>query len=174
MTAFISKKHFLHATKALTNAITLGEGPLRDVEGLSDLRNDLEKRRTQLYTKLLDELSKILYQSSTGDALTNFQRHGSGRGSNYSGTSSSLVSPPPFQRNMVRRSTDRIEANSKVKRALFEMSQGFDVDKTEVIEDADLIDPELNSTYFIGIIIECFALLNKVPESLEVSYLSRL
>lgn len=47
---------------------------------------------------------------------------------------------------------------------------GFiDVDKTEIIEDTDLLDADINTTYFIGIIIECFALLEKVPESIKVS-----
>lgn len=45
----------------------------------------------------------------------------------------------------------------------------MDVDKTEIIEDTDLLDADINTTYFIGIIIECFALLEKVPESIEVS-----
>jgi exocyst complex component 4 len=43
----------------------------------------------------------------------------------------------------------------------------IDVDKSEIIEDTDLLDPDINSTYFIGIIVECFALLQKVPDSIE-------
>lgn len=157
VSSYISKKHYLHAAKELTSAIALGEGPLREVDGLHELRIDLDLRKNQLYSKLIEELSKHLYQSSTLDTLSNFQRQSSTRGSNAS----------PFQRNMIRRSAEKIEANTKVKRALFEMAQGFDIEKSEIIENADLLDPELNSTYFIGIIIECFALLNKVPESLE-------
>lgn len=159
ISSYISKKHYLHAAKELTSAIALGDGPLREVDGLHELRIDLDLRKNQLYSKLIEELSKHLYQSSTLDALSSFNRQSSGRGSsNYAS---------PFQRNMMRRSAERIEANTKVKRALFEMAQGFDIEKSEIIENADLLDPELNSTYFIGIIIECFALLNKVPESLE-------
>lgn len=45
----------------------------------------------------------------------------------------------------------------------------MDVDKTEIIEDTDLLDADINTTYFIGIIVECYALLEKVPESIEVS-----
>lgn len=45
----------------------------------------------------------------------------------------------------------------------------IDVDKSEIIEDTELLDADVNSTYFIGIIVECFALLDKVPESIEVS-----
>lgn len=42
-----------------------------------------------------------------------------------------------------------------------------DFDKTEVIDSAELIDTELNLTYYLAIMIECFALLKKVPDSLE-------
>ena len=154
------KKHYLHATKSLTTAIALGDGPLRDVEGLNDLRQDLNSRRNQLYIKLLEEINKHLYQQSTLDVITAIPlKQGSGRFNNSFSS--------PFQRNVLRRSAERAEANTRVKKALFEMSQGFDIDKTEIIDDVELLDPDLNSTYFIGIIIECFALLNKVPESLE-------
>lgn len=37
------------------------------------------------------------------------------------------------------------------------------------MESSELIDPELQLTYYLGIIIECFGLLKKVPDSLEVS-----
>lgn len=85
------------------------------MEGLNDLRNDLEIKREQLYAKLLEEMSKLLYMTSTADALTNFQRQGSTRGGNYNAS--------PFQRTTLRRSTERAEANLKVKKALFEMTQ---------------------------------------------------
>lgn len=145
----------------LTSAIALGNGRLRDVEGLNDLRNDLNARRDHLYTKLIEELNKHLYQASTSDTISSFQRIGSSTRNN----SANYISP--FQRNNIRRSTERAEANSKVRRALFEMSQGFDVDKTEIIEDPELLDTDLNTSYFVGIIVECFALLRKVPESLD-------
>lgn len=155
ITSFTNKRHYLHATKALTQAINLGNGPLREIEGLKDLRTDLETRKTQLYNKLIDELNRHLYQNSTGEILNNFQRQNSTRGSNH------------FQRDFLRRSTDRAEANARIKQALVEMSQGFDLNKSEVIDESDLIDPELSATYFIGIIVECFAMLDKVPDSIE-------
>lgn len=161
MQSFTNKKHYLHATKVLTSAILLGNGRLRDVEGLNDLRNDLNARRDQLYTKLIEELNKHLYQVSTSDTISSFQRIGS---STRNGSANYIS---PFQRNNIRRSTERAEANSKVRRALFEMSQGFDVDKTEIIDDPELLDTDLNTSYFVGIIVECFALLRKVPESLD-------
>lgn len=157
----LNKKHYLHATKTLMSAIELSEGRLKEVDGLQELRQDFENKRNILYDKLIEELNKHIYQTSTAEILSNFQRNNSTRISNNN---------QPFQRNFVRRSADRIEANQKAKKVLQEISQnGFlDVDKSEIIDDTNLLDPDVNSTYFIGIIVECFALLNKVPNSIEV------
>lgn len=156
---YTAKKHYLHATRTLTQAIGLNDGPLKSVEGLVDLRNELETHRNQLYNKMIEELNKHLYTTSSVEVLTNFQRDGSGRNSFAS----------PFQRNIIRRSAERAEVNTKIRKVLFDMAQRSDADTTEVLENTELLDPDLNATYFLGIIIECIALLNKVPESLEVS-----
>lgn len=157
---YTSKKHYLHATKTLTQAISLNDGPLKSVEGLVDLRSELENHRTQLYNKMIEELNRHLYTTSSMEVLTNFQRDGSARNSNFAS---------PFQRNIIRRSAERAEVNTKIRKVLFEMAQRSDTDTTEILENTDLLDPDLNATYFLGIIIECIALLNKVPESLDVS-----
>lgn len=162
----LNKKHYLHATKTLMSAIEMSEGRLKDVEGLNDMRQDFEKKRSLLYDKLVEELNKHIYLTSTTEVLSNFQRNNSTR------ISSNNTHQSPFQRNFIRRSADRIEANNKAKKALFEIAQNgyLDVDKSEIIDDTNLLDPDINSTYFIGIIVECFALLNKVPDSIEVSF----
>lgn len=159
---FLNKKHYLHATKTLMTAVKLSTTELREIDGLADLRQDFENKRNLIYTTLLQELSKHIYHSTTSNIFTNFQRQGSTRGS-------TLASP--FQRNIIRRSAERVEANTKARKALYQISQsGFvDVDKTEIIEDTDLLDVDVNATYFIAIIVECFALLEKVPDSIEVS-----
>ncbi|KFB36954.1 AGAP001694-PA-like protein [Anopheles sinensis] len=164
LSAFMAKKHYLHATKLLVASIETTDGRLRGVEGLNDLRQDFQNRRQQLYSKLLEELNKHLYVSSTADVLQNFQRQASGRNSQYAAGGAS-----PFQRNVLRRSAERVEANTKARKALFEISKnGFlDVDQSEIIEDTELLDPDVNSSYFLSIIVECFALLQKVPESIE-------
>lgn len=159
--SYTNKRHYLHATKVLVKAIDLSNGRLRDVEGLADLRQDLDNRKNQLYMKMIEELNRHLYHSSTADTLSNFQR----RASSTRRSDNHLVSP--FQRNVMRRSTERAEANAKIRKALFEMAQGFDVEKTEVIEDSELLDADLSRSYFIGIIVECFALLRKIPDSLD-------
>ncbi|XP_058056922.1 exocyst complex component 4 isoform X2 [Anopheles bellator] len=165
LAGFLAKKHYLHATKLLMASIETTDGRLKGVEGLNDLRQDFQNRRQQLYGKLLEELNKHLYVSSTADVLQNFQRQSSGRNSN----SQYGAGVSPFQRNVLRRSAERVEANTKARKALFEISKnGFlDVDKSEIIEDTDLLDPDVNSSYFLSIIVECFALLQKVPESIE-------
>ncbi|KAH8414099.1 hypothetical protein KR222_006802 [Zaprionus bogoriensis] len=151
--SYTAKRQYLHASKALTDALTTLNGPLLGVEGLTDLRTDLQARKQQLYQRLHEELVTQVYKNSANEA---FQR------SNSSRFNSS------FTRGIAaRRSTDRIEANARVRKALSEMAQGFDLDKAEIIEDADLIDPELSMNYFIAIIVECFGMLHKVPDSLE-------
>uniref|UniRef100_A0A182QEV9 Exocyst complex component Sec8 n=1 Tax=Anopheles farauti TaxID=69004 RepID=A0A182QEV9_9DIPT len=163
LSGYMAKKHYLHATKLLMASIETTDGKLRGVEGLNELRQDFQNRRQQLYGKLLEELNRHLYVSSTADVLQNFQRQASGRNSQYATGAS------PFQRNVLRRSAERVEANTKARKALFEISKnGFlDVDKSEIIEDTELLDPDVNSSYFLSIIVECFALLQKVPESIE-------
>lgn len=158
--AFTAKRQYLHATKCLTNA--LSDGPLQQVEGLSDLRKDLKLKQHQLYNKLHEELNRFLYLLPNQDHLVSFRRQGSTRNSNLGGGAS------PFQRNVLRKSAERAEANSKVRKALLEMTQGeFDIEKSEVLSEDEIVDTELNQTYFFGIAVECFALLEKIPESLE-------
>lgn len=153
---YTAKRQYLHASKALTDALTTLNGPLQAVEGLSDLRTDLQTRRQQLYQRLHEELVTQVYTNSANDALSSFQR-----------TNSSRLNSS-FTRGIgARRSTDRIEANARVRKALAEMAQSFDLDKAEVIEDADLIYPELSMSYFVAIIVESFGMLHKVPDSLE-------
>lgn len=112
--SFLNKKQYLHATKTLTMAISLSRTTLREVEGISELRQDFENKRNLIYSALMTELNKHLYQSSTSSIFTNFQRQGSTRGSNLAS---------PFQRNIIRRSAERVEANTKARKALLEISQ---------------------------------------------------
>ena len=121
--ANLQKRHYLKATKMLMGSIEIAEGQLKNVEGLDDLRRDFTNKKTHLYTRLVEEMNKHIYHSSTAEVLSNFQRNNSTRiSSNHS----------PFQRSIVRKSADRIEANNKAKKALQEISQnGF------VAEDLD-------------------------------------
>lgn len=154
--SYTSKRQYMHASKVLTDALSLINGPLKEVEGLADIRSDLMGRRQHLYQRLHEELVSQIYHNSAQDILSAFHRSNSNRLNQG------------FSRNITaRRSTDRIEANARIRKALQDMAQGVDLSKTEIIEDADLLDPELSMTYFIAIIVECFGMLGKVPESVE-------
>jgi exocyst complex component 4 len=175
--ASLQKRHYLKATKMLMGAVEIAESQLKHVDGLEDLRRDLNNKKVQLYNRLVEEMNRHIYHTSTAEVLSNFQRNNSARISTNQAT--------PFQREKVRKSADRIEANNKAKKALQEISQnGFvqeDFGELDALdspnltnspppfpeEDTNLLDPDINSTYFIGIIVESFALLNKIPESIE-------
>jgi hypothetical protein len=43
-----------------------------------------------------------------------------------------------------------------------------DEELNSVEEDVDAADPEANSEHFMAILVECLALLNKVPDIIEV------
>lgn len=162
----MNKKQYLHATKSLIDGVHLANGPLSPIEGLSDVRQDLEQRGNQLFSKLIEELNKHIYQTSTAETLSNFHRHGSSRNSNY--TKPVARDTSPFQRNGVRRSAERVAANQKMRKILVEMTaQGsnFDLKKSELVENIDLLDED--AWFFI--IVECFAQLKRLPDALEVT-----
>lgn len=168
---FITKKQYLHATKSLNDGVQLANGPLSPIEGLSDVRLDLEQRANQLYGKLIEELNKHIYQMSTAETLSNFHRHGSTRNSNFSPAATGGGTSSPFQRNGgVRRSAERVAANQKMRKVLVELTaQGnnFDLYKSDFIDNADLLDEDV--LFFI--VVECFAQLKQLPEAVEVNAL---
>jgi exocyst complex component 4 len=45
LTAFLAKKHYLHATQLLVSALCLGEGSLEGVEALREVRTDLQSKK---------------------------------------------------------------------------------------------------------------------------------
>jgi len=45
LTAFLTKKHYLHATQLLVSALSLGEGSLEGVEALREVRTDLQTKK---------------------------------------------------------------------------------------------------------------------------------
>lgn len=152
----LQKRHYLKATKLLMSSISIADEKLKKVDGLDDLRRDFNNKKTQLYNKLIEEMNRHIYHSSTTEVLSNFSRNNSARISTQS----------PFQRSSTRKSADRIEANTKAKKVLSEITENGFL-KQDLEEDTNLLDPEVNTTYFIGVIVECFALLNKVAESVE-------
>ncbi|XP_008550620.1 exocyst complex component 4 [Microplitis demolitor] len=153
---YLNKKLYLHATQLLVSALSMGDGNLEGVEALRELRMELETKKQQLQSKLLEELTRHLYVETTREVL--LKRQGSGR---------------DFQRGNEARGS----RGNKVKRALLDVSypnsqvsRGANTqqeDLTNIIEDENSLNPEENSEHFIAIIVECLALLNNIPEAIE-------
>lgn len=163
--SLIAKKQYLHATRTLVDGAQLANGPLGPIEGLSDLRTDLQQRTHLLYTRLIDEVHKHVYQLSTAETLSNFHRHGSTRNSHL-GAASAAAAASPFQRNGVRRSAERAAANQKMRKVLADLSSqaaGYDIRNSELIENTDLLDAD--ASFFI--IVECLAQLQRMPDALD-------
>uniref|UniRef100_A0A672ZWN4 Exocyst complex component Sec8 n=1 Tax=Sphaeramia orbicularis TaxID=375764 RepID=A0A672ZWN4_9TELE len=67
--AYMASKHYLHATDMLVSAVESLEGPLLQVEGLSDLRLELHSKKLNIHLVLIDELHRHLYIKSTSPAV---------------------------------------------------------------------------------------------------------
>ncbi|KAK7863550.1 hypothetical protein R5R35_011175 [Gryllus longicercus] len=169
LTSFLNKKHYLHATQLLVSALTLGEGGLEGVEALREVRADLQSKKQQLHMKLMEELSHHIYTHSTQEVLS-LCRQGSGR--------ENLLNSP-FQRAGELRNSAR---NPKARRALLDVSSPLPNSQStrtglsaalgqptegDVSEDIDAVDPEADSEHFMAILVECLALLNKLPDAVE-------
>lgn len=166
---YMAKKQYLSATKLLVKALTLGDGSLEKVEALRELRGELQAKKQLLHIKLLEELSQLLYVESTQEVLA-LRRQGSGRDMNASAS--------PFQRASELRSS----ARGKARRNLLEISPfpgasagrvglspkgSMPGDDFDLSEDFDTTNLQLNPEHFMAVLIECLAVLGKIPEAVE-------
>ncbi|XP_070369882.1 exocyst complex component 4 isoform X4 [Equus asinus] len=140
------------------SAVESLEGPLLQVEGLSDLRLELHSKKMNLHLVLIDELHRHLYIKSTSRVI---QRN------KEKGRMSSLVkdaSPVPLidvtnlptPRKFLETSQYSTPGSSSVK----------EMNLQDIKEDLEL-DPEENSTLFMGILIKGLAKLKKIPETVK-------
>ncbi|KAB7505297.1 Exocyst complex component 4 [Armadillidium nasatum] len=161
--AFISKKHYLHATQLLMSSLRKLDTDLKKVEALKEVHSDLQTRKERLHETLLEDLHKHLYQRWTKEVLS-LRRQGSGRDSFNS---------------FSRAGSDRMSSGTtntkseKARKNLLEMLNAAK-NKTEesdiINEDLSVQDPETNSQHFMAIIIECLALLGKLPDAVETVF----
>ncbi|XP_054844651.1 exocyst complex component 4 [Eublepharis macularius] len=154
----MASKHYLTATDMLVSAVDSLEGPLLQVEGLSDLRLELHSKKMNMHLVLIDELHRHLYIKSTSRV---------GQRSKEKGRISSLVkdaSPVPLL-DVTNLSTPRKFLDSS-QFSTPGNSSGKDVSLIEIKEDLEL-DPEENSSIFMGILIKGLAKLRKIPETVK-------
>ncbi|XP_068257374.1 exocyst complex component 4 [Nyctibius grandis] len=154
----MASKHYLNATDMLVSAVDSLEGPLLQVEGLSDLRLELHSKKMNMHLVLIDELHRHLYIKSTNRV---------GQRNKEKGRMSSLVkdaSPVPLM-DVTNLSTPR----KFLETSQFSTPGSSSMRETslvEVKEDMEL-DPEENSTVFMGILIKGLAKLKKIPETVK-------
>ncbi|XP_039426813.1 exocyst complex component 4 isoform X1 [Corvus cornix cornix] len=154
----MASKRYLNATDMLVSAVDSLEGPLLQVEGLSDLRLELHSKKMNLHLVLIDELHRHLYIKSTNRV---------GQRSKDRARLGSLVkdaSPVPLM-DVTNLSTPRkfLETSQFSTPGSSSMR---DSSLLEIKEDTDL-DPEENSTVFMGILIRGLAKLKKIPETVK-------
>ncbi|XP_075285130.1 exocyst complex component 4 [Opisthocomus hoazin] len=154
----MASKRYLNATDMLVSAVDSLEGPLLQVEGLSDLRLELHSKKMNMHLVLIDELHRHLYIKSTNRV---------GQRNKEKGRISSLVkdaSPVPLM-DVTNLSTPRkfLEASQFSTPGSSSMRE---TSLLEIKEDTEL-DPEENSTVFMGILIKGLAKLKKIPETVK-------
>ncbi|XP_074684186.1 exocyst complex component 4 isoform X2 [Strix aluco] len=154
----MASKHYLNATDMLVSAVDSLEGPLLQVEGLSDLRLELHSKKMNMHLVLIDELHRHLYIKSTNRV---------GQRNKEKGRISSLVkdaSPAPLM-DVTNLSTPR----KFLETSQFSTPGSSSMRETsllEIKEDTEL-DPEENSAVFMGILIKGLAKLKKIPETVK-------
>ncbi|KAF7995170.1 hypothetical protein HCN44_004642 [Aphidius gifuensis] len=156
---YLNKKLYLHATQLIVSAQSIGNGSLEEVEALREVKNELDTHKQQLQNKLFNELNKHLYIETSNEVFQlkkqgssrDFQRSNETRGSRDNKLKRSALLD-------VNYSSKALNDNAIMKKNLTNMI---------IEEDEKLINPEENSEYFISIVIECLALLNNIPETVE-------
>ncbi|XP_005039078.1 PREDICTED: exocyst complex component 4 [Ficedula albicollis] len=140
------------------SAVDSLEGPLLQVEGLSDLRLELHSKKMNLHLVLIDELHRHLYIKSTNRVG---QR---GKDRARLGSLVKDASPVPLM-DVTNLSTPRkfLETSQFSTPGSSSMR---DSSLLEMKEDTDL-DPEENSAVFMGILIKGLAKLRKIPETVK-------
>uniref|UniRef100_A0ABI7WTI8 Exocyst complex component Sec8 n=1 Tax=Felis catus TaxID=9685 RepID=A0ABI7WTI8_FELCA len=154
----MASKHYLSATDMLVSAVESLEGPLLQVEGLSDLRLELHSKKMNLHLVLIDELHRHLYIKSTSRVVQRNKEKG--RVSSLIKDASPVplidVTNLPTPRKFLDASQFSTPGSSSVK----------EINLQDIKEDLEL-DPEENSTLFMGILIKGLAKLKKIPETVK-------
>ncbi|XP_062956410.1 exocyst complex component 4 isoform X1 [Cynocephalus volans] len=154
----MASKHYLSATDMLVSAVESLEGPLLQVEGLSDLRLELHSKKMNLHLVLIDELHRHLYIKSTSRVV---------QCNKEKGKMSSLVkdaSPVPLI-DVTNLPTPRKFLDTS-QYSITGSSSAREINLQDIKEDLEL-DPEENSTLFMGILIKGLSKLKKIPETVK-------
>uniref|UniRef100_A0A8C5ZJC3 Exocyst complex component Sec8 n=1 Tax=Marmota marmota marmota TaxID=9994 RepID=A0A8C5ZJC3_MARMA len=154
----MASKHYLSATDMLVSAVESLEGPLLQVEGLSDLRLELHSKKMNLHLVLIDELHRHLYIKSTSRVVQRNKEKGKMSSHVKDASPGPLIDVTnlPTPRKFLDATQYSTPGSSSVK----------EINLQDLKEDLEL-DPEENSTLFMGILIKGLAKLKKIPETVK-------
>ncbi|XP_054164073.1 exocyst complex component 4-like [Oppia nitens] len=157
---YIQRKHYLHATRLVVNSLKQMDTDLVDVDALKEVKSDLIDKKESLYELIVDELHKHLYIRSTTDLIKRFKRHGSVRHTSDN--------TPARKMSVADILSPALQIGVNKKQRIQSMSQIGLTSDDSIEEDINVSDPEEDSKKFISILIKCLALLNKIPESIDI------
>ncbi|XP_069763900.1 exocyst complex component 4 isoform X3 [Narcine bancroftii] len=156
----MTSKHYLHATDMLVSAVDSLEGQLLQVEGLSDLRLELNSKKLNMHMVLIDELHRHLYIKSTSRVGNK------NRDKNRIGLLGKDTSPAPvIEVNLVSTSRRFIDSSQYSGSGSVAVKE---INLQDIKEDPEC-DPEENSILFMGILIKALAKLKKIPEMVKAT-----
>ncbi|KAF2896324.1 hypothetical protein ILUMI_09831 [Ignelater luminosus] len=158
LSTHLARKQYLHATRLLVEAVSLGKGSLEGVEGLKELSQELESKKEHLHIQLVSELKQHLYVKTAQHALA-LRRQGSGRDGLFNS---------PLQRSVELRLSSR--QRSTVRRNILDSTPqkpGSKIEDFDIEEDLETADPEADSSHFMAILVKCLALLEKLPFAVD-------
>lgn len=157
---YISKKHYLHATRELISSLEILEGRLSKVDALVDVKNELNAKKDELFTLFMDDLHKHVYVKSTVDVIKKIKKDQS------ENERRSILDPKGVDYSVILTNPAlRSSLASKITSSTTSQSNN---EQDEVTEDLNEEDPEADSKKFLTIIITCLHLLNKIPEAVAV------
>uniref|UniRef100_A0A3Q3M474 Exocyst complex component Sec8 n=1 Tax=Mastacembelus armatus TaxID=205130 RepID=A0A3Q3M474_9TELE len=163
--AYMASKHYLHATDRLVSAVESLEGPLLQVEGLGDLRLELQSKKLNIHLVLIDELHRHLYIKSTSRlGHKNKDKNAARLPSSVAKDTSPMPVLDVSSLSTPRKLLDSSQFSTPGSSSVRELQQDV-----RELNQADLpeVDPEENSAEFMGILIKALAKLKKIPETIK-------
>ncbi|XP_005365857.1 exocyst complex component 4 [Microtus ochrogaster] len=153
----MASKHYLSATDMLVSAVESLEGPLLQVEGLSDLRLELHSKKMNLHLVLIEELHRHLYIKSTSRVVQRNKEKGKMSSHGKDASPGPLIDVTNISTPRKFLDVTQYSAGSSSVR---------EMNLQDIKEDLEC-DPEENSTLFMGILIQGLARLKKIPETVK-------
>ncbi|KAI4457823.1 exocyst complex component 4 [Holotrichia oblita] len=153
----LSKKEYLHATKLLVEAANLGKDNLEGIEGIKELKTDIEQKKEELHLILLNELKQQIYIKTSQHVLSLSRQSSQKEG----GLNSQFRRSNEFRMSSRRNISRRIFQDTPVK------FQGK-FDEFDIEEDLFVLSQENDPSHFVAILVKCLALLDRVPYAVDI------